>query len=209
MKQLSKLFCLLFVLSGLISCDTEGDILDVENTEIKSLELKSPMGHQLVESEEELKNLFISKFDLSEKNLTNQDVIIEKISYLDEDLYSIAFIDVNYNYELFKMMTVFSQKVELTFLHDDKNLIIIESSVVSPSNFDSESILTIKPSKSKFEKLYRSTFVCNGGCCEWSQPGPNAFHCGCGGIAGGGASPDPAPIEFTTSDGCVIQYLGG
>jgi hypothetical protein len=106
------------------------------------------------------------------------------------------------------MLVVFSEKGSHNFLQDSNNLYVISDNSKPSNEKLTEGVLNITNSyagKNALHPLLRGTFVCNGGCCGWSNPSPNAYHCGC--PAGKPAGPDPDPIIFTTSDGCAIQYL--
>lgn len=206
MNKMAIFFGGFLMLSLCVSCETENEIKEVANIESQKA-LRSPNGDILVSSEDELVELYLlrtKQTEIKDKNTIN----IQEISYDEKESYSIAFIDLLDNGTMKKMLVVFSEKVSHNFFQDSNNLYIIPDNKKPSNEKSTEGVLNITnfyAGKNTLHPMLRGTFVCNGGCCEWSNPSPNAYHCGC--PAAKPAGPDPDPIIFTSSDGCEIQYL--
>lgn len=176
MKKKAFFFLGFLTLSLFFSCETENEIKEVENMEsVQTTALKSPNGNILVSSEYELKELYLLK--TKQSNIKDKNTIsIQEIAYDEKESYSIAFVDLLDNGAIKKMLIVFSEKGSHNFFQDSNNLYVVPDKNKPSQEEPTEGVLKIKnlnAEKNPSHPLLRGTFVCNSGCCGWSNPTAN------------------------------------
>lgn len=187
-----------FLTTILLSCTHDRDE-QLEIHDFKNLSLISPQGKILADSEQDLIKLFSNKIGIS-KSLSEFKIV--DIRYTENNHYSFGVVDIDFNDELKSMLIVLDLDKSTKVLSDKDGIKFVQANNVNIDDVDERSILSINNSKSSASISPDATFVCNGGCCTFSQTGPDSYNCGC-----------PIPptastnLTLTTSDGCKIQVL--
>lgn len=192
MKNIFKITAILLLSIIVLSCSEESELQTNEELAFSEFEfsLISPNGKKLANNEEDLFSL-ISKE--TGKSINNETVTINDIKYSENDVSSVAIVDFELNEEFNSMLVILDLNKKFMSIYDNNDLYFVEKSIKNES-LKAKDVITVNMSKTAL--IGGSTLVCNGGCCGWSTPAENHFHCGC-----------PASVILTTSDGCKIQML--
>jgi hypothetical protein len=191
MKAITKLMSVFFISIALFACSNEEKSSEDENLNFK---LESPNGNILAKSTEQLKEIIINNSNIININ----DLTISSVRYNENETGSFAIVDFlnkDSNSSMFVPLLV-NENYSL-FIDNDNIYLNKLDKKSSIENIDESKILNIKSQTLNADLSSRVSYVCNGSCCGWSQPGPDHYNCGC---------PD-ASLILTTSDGCQIQVL--
>jgi hypothetical protein len=190
-----KMLVAVFFTSILFSCSNDNDE-QLEIQEFKNWSLISPNGKKLAESEEDLINLFSEKVGISQS--VSEFKIID-IRYTEKIDYSFGVVDIKLNEELKSMLIILDVDKSTKILSDRDGIKFVQTNNINIDNVDKSSILSVNDNKSRASLSPDTTFVCNGGCCTFSQTGPDSYNCGCP------VPPTPSTsLTLTTSDGCAV-----
>jgi len=167
------------------------------------LSLKSEKGYVLASNSEVI---FGTVSTIIEKKYNKKDVrkglTVNEISYVEEDNFSFAVLDVKSQGEKYSVFVPLYINDNYIMLRDNKG---IKFAKIEPSDHKA----VIKGDVLYFEKkspLYGlnnggwGAAVCQGDCCGWTTViAGQEYNCGCTGT-------EPAVI-ITTSDGCKVDLL--
>ncbi|WP_299015114.1 hypothetical protein [uncultured Polaribacter sp.] len=192
-KNIQILSVLLTVLL-IASCSNEESMNNSEEIQ-KELSLISPDGKKIANSQGELINLYLDNVGITK---SDNDIEIIDIRYSNSDNYSFGVVDLSVGENLSSMLVLLDISDNYTVLSDSDGLRFVEKGNFSLDGIPSENILKSNTQKSLgFSEV---VYVCNGGCCGWSQTGDDAYNCGCPAVVS-------TSLTLTTSDGCAIQVI--
>lgn len=200
-----------FVLGVLLlfcmACSNDQTSQDNKSSVSKNvLELKSPLGKVLAESESVLKKELLNYVSKKASKKISGEIVISEIEYSESEDVSIAIINFSIEGKEYSLLTPSFNKDEVMILQDQHTLRFVK---LNSKKVDVKGdVLDFKPSKNikYFEMLQvsNSAECINGDCCKWQTiVAGSEYNCGCKSTttltqAGDG-------IILTTSNGCKIQ----
>ena len=189
------------ILIGLISitffaCSSETS--QETNQEAAEFDLFSPSGKILANDSNELIQLIAN----NSEQVQASDIVLEQISYSENEKYSIAIVNFISSDDNFSALIPIEINDDYMQLVDQKNVRFVKN--IGSEQFvfeDNADVLKVKPTTTTSAQTRGTVLVCNGGCCGWSQPEPDHYNCGCDG------SRSARNTTVSTSDGCRIQVI--
>ena len=180
----------------IVSCKTDNN----EGLTPDNLLLVSPYGKIIAKSETELINILVN----NSNNVSRNDKIkIKNIRYEENDKFSIGIVNFDVNSENKSLLIPIEISDNIVILLDDENIYFEEVTEKNTSLINGKNIISSNTMK-RFQASLPPpplplvvAYVCNGGCCGWSNLGLGHYNCGC----------NQASIILTTSDGCGIEVI--